>query len=241
MNRVALVTGASGGIGSAIAASLAEKGYALCLQYRSDWESVERLAASLPAGTQYMTYACDLTDDEATRSMLTAMHQRLGKAVLVVHAAGIAPKQMLFSDTDDRMMRDVFETDVYAVLRLTRLLLEDLRSTGGAVIVLSSMWGRVGASCEVLYSAAKAALIGFTKALAKELAPSGVRVNCIAPGWIDTKMNAHIDAASVEAFREETPLERLGTPKDIADAVNYLAEASFVTGQVLSVDGGIVI
>ena len=121
------------------------------------------------------------------------------------------------------------------------MLLDDLREMGGSVVTISSAWGVTGASCEVLYSTAKAALIGFTKSLAKELAPSGVRVNCVAPGFIRTKMNAHLDAAAIEAFRLNTPLERLGTPEDVAEAVRYLLHSPFVTGQTLSVDGGIII
>ena len=123
-------------------------------------------------------------------------------------------------------------------MRLTRELYDDLRDNAGSVVNLSSIWGVSGGSCEVVYSASKAAIIGFTKSLARELAPSGVTVNCVAPGMIPTAMNAHLSDADTEAFRLDTPLGRLGTPQDVADAVFYLANAAFVTGQVLCCDGG---
>ena len=126
-------------------------------------------------------------------------------------------------------------------MRLTRLLTDDLRQNHGSIVNISSMWGVTGASCEVLYSASKAAVIGFTKALAKELAPSDVTVNTVAPGLIPTIMNANLSPEDLEAFRLDTPLNRLGTPEDVADAVLYLATARFVTGQVLCCDGGITI
>lgn len=241
MNRVALITGASGGIGSAIALTLAREGYALALQYRSNRDAIDALISDLSDGAQYAMFCCDLCDPNSVTEMVRSIHMRLGKISALVHCAGIALPQMLFSDTTDDQMQSLFETDVFAVLRLTRTLLDDLRETGGSVVTISSVWGVTGASCEVLYSTAKAALIGFTKSLAKEMAPSGVRVNCIAPGFIPTRMNAHLDAAAIEDFRLNTPLERLGTPKDVALAVRYLLESSFVTGQTLSVDGGIVI
>ena len=123
-------------------------------------------------------------------------------------------------------------------MRLTRILSDDLRCNHGSVVNISSMWGVTGGSCEVLYSASKAALIGFTKALAKELAPSDVTVNTVAPGLIPTLMNAHLSKEDLALFRQETPLNRLGTPEDVADAVFYLSQARFVTGQVLCCDGG---
>ena len=241
MNRVALVTGASGGIGAAIALRLAEDGFALALQYHTNRAAIDALIDKLPDGTAWCACACDLCDAAETERMLSMVRQRLGRVSLLVNCAGIAPKQTLFSDTDDAALRAVFETDVYAPMRLARLLTGDLRETRGSVVTISSMWGVCGASCEVIYSAAKAALIGFTKALARELAPEGVRVNCVAPGMIQTAMNAHLGAEAIEAFRRETPLERIGKPEDVAEAVAYLVKASFVTGQTLSVDGGIVI
>ena len=241
MSLVALITGASGGIGAAVARRLAEEGYAVALQYHKNRAAAEALASSLPEDTSYCIVSCDLNNSEETTVMVNTIHRYLGRISLVVHCAGIAPRQKLFSETDDAEIRNVFETDVFSAMRLTRLLNNDLRATQGTVITVSSMWGIVGASCEVLYSSAKAALIGFTKALAKELGPEGVRVNCVAPGMIRTAMNAHLSEEDMKAFRRETPLERIGKPEDVAQAVAYLVQAPFVTGQVLSVDGGIVI
>ncbi len=238
MTKIALITGASGGIGSAIAARFAASGYAVVLVYRSNRESIDRLIASLPAATDYLAVSCDLTDPDSVSDMIEQVHQRLGHVSVLVNCAGTALPQKLFSETSDEEYRRIFDTNVLGTMRLTRLLTDDLRTRTGSVINISSMWGVSGASCEVIYSASKAALIGFTKALAKELAPCGVTVNCVAPGFVPTAMNAHLSAEEIETFRMETPLERLGTPEDIADAVFYLANARFVTGQILCCDGG---
>lgn len=238
MKKIVLVTGASGGIGSAIAVKLIEAGYAVVLHYNSNRDAINRLIASFPSDATYLTVSCDLTDSEAVSRMISVIHDRLGRISLLVNCAGIAPKQKMFSDTSDSEYDTVFEANVHAPMRLTRLLSDDLRFQQGSVVTISSMWGITGGSCEVLYSASKAALIGFTKALAKELAPSGVTVNSVAPGLIRTAMNAHLTQAELDAFQSETPLNRLGTPEDVAEAVLYLASARFVTGQVLSCDGG---
>ena len=161
-----------------------------------------------------------------------------GKASVLVNCAGIALPQKLLTDTTDAEYQRVFDTNVGSMIRLTRLISDDLRYNHGAIVNVSSMWGISGASCEVLYSASKAAVIGFTKALAKELAPSDVTVNAVAPGLIPTKMNARLSPDDLESFRSEIPLNRFGTPEDVADAVFFLANARYVTGQVLCCDGG---
>ena len=191
MKPIALITGASGGIGGAIAKALASDGYALALQYRSNREAIESLIRSLQPDTPYLPLACDLNDAAAVERMIETLHRTFGRPSAVIHAAGIAPRQALFSDTDDTMLSEVFATNAFAPMRLTRMLDGDLRALQGSVVTISSMWGVTGGSCETIYSASKAALIGFTKALAKELAPSGVRVNCVAPGFVQTAMNAH--------------------------------------------------
>ena len=238
MKKIAMITGASGGIGSAVARKFAEAGYAVALVYRTNREAVEQLISFFSPETDYLSVSCDLDDSDSVSHMIEETHKRLGTVSVLVNCAGIALPQMLFSDTTDADYTQVFTTNVLGTLRLTRLLTDDLRRNHGSVVNLSSMWGVSGASCEVLYSASKAAIIGFTKALAKELAPSGVTVNCVAPGFIPTAMNRHLSAEDVEAFRLETPLNRLGTPEDIADAVFYLSHAGFVTGQILCCDGG---
>ena len=238
MNKVAFITGASGGIGSAVAKRFAEAGYAVVLQYRTNREAVECLIKSFPAETTYLCIACDLTDSAAIHAMVADIHRRIGSVSVLVNCAGIALKQKLFSDTTDEEYDRCFSANVRSMMVLTRLLSDDLRSNHGSVVNISSMWGVTGASCEVLYSASKAAVIGFTKALAKELAPSDVTVNAVAPGLIQTAMNKHLSSDELSAFCRETPLNRLGTPEDVADAVFYLAGARFVTGQVLCCDGG---
>lgn len=241
MQNVALITGASGGIGSAIARTFAKNGYAVALHYYKGRDAVQMLASELPEGTAYALLPCDLNSAAETEAMIRSLHLRLGKVGVLVNCAGTALSQTLFSETTDADAEAVFGLDVLAPMRLTRLLIDDLRETKGTVVNISSMWGISGASCEVVYSAAKAALNGFTKALAKELGPEGITVNAIAPGLIPTQMNAHLSEDDMEAFRMETPLERLGSPEDVAEAALYLAGARFVTGQILSVDGGIVI
>ena len=238
MKQIAFITGASGGIGAAVARRFASAGYAVALQYRSNRESIEALIASFPSETEYLCLQCDLTDDSAVHQMLYELHRRFGKVSVLVNCAGIALQQKLLTDTTDEDYARIFETNVHAMIRLTRLLADDLRDRHGSIVNLSSMWGIAGASCEVLYSASKAAVIGFTKSLAKELAPSDVTVNAVAPGLIPTAMNTHLSPEELHAFRSETPLNRLGTPQDAADAVFYLAQARFVTGQVLCCDGG---
>ena len=241
MRQIALVTGASGGIGSAIAAKFAAAGYAVAIQYHTNRHAIDSLIDSLPEHAEYLCLQCDLTDGSAVQSMLNELHARFGTVSVLVNCAGVALSQKLFTESTDEEYERVFALNVHAAMRLTRLLSDDLRLHQGAIINLSSMWGVTGASCEVIYSASKAAVIGFTKALAKELAPCGVTVNAVAPGLIPTAMNAHLSHSDLEAFRSDTPLLRLGTPQDVADAVCYLANARFVTGQVLCCDGGITI
>ena len=238
MNKIALITGASGGIGSAIARRFADGGYAVALLYCRNSDAVNKLVSSLPSGTDHILLQCDLTDADSVQTALEDLHRRFGSVSVLVNCAGVALPQKLFSDTTDSEYEQIFQTNVLGTMRLTRELSDDLRYHHGSVVNISSMWGVTGGSCEVLYSASKAAVIGFTKALAKELAPSDVTVNAVAPGLIPTAMNAHLSQEDLDAFREETPLNRLGTPEDVAEAVFFLAHARFVTGQVLCCDGG---
>ena len=238
MNRIALITGASGGIGSAIARQFAVGGYAVALQYFRNEDAIGKLVSSLPAGTDHILLKCDLTDADSVQAAAEDLHNRFGRVSVLVNCAGTALPQKLFSETTDREYEHVFQTNVLGTMRLTRLLSDDLRFNHGSVVNISSMWGVAGGSCEVLYSASKAAVIGFTKALAKELAPSDVTVNAVAPGLVPTAMNAHLSQNDLDAFRAETPLNRLGTPEDVAEAVYFLAHARFMTGQVLCCDGG---
>lgn len=242
---VALVTGASRGIGSAIAAALARDGWDVALGYLHNEQSATLLARQL--GEQYgvrcIAVGCDVSSPQQVEAMFAAIEDRLGEVSLLVNNAGIA-LQALLSDTTEEEWNKLFDVDVKGVFLCTRRALGPMvRAHHGSIINISSVWGLCGASCEVAYSAAKAAVIGFSKALAKELGPSGIRVNCIAPGVIDTDMNSQLDKASIDALCDETPLGRIGTPDEVAALAVFLSGkgAGFITGQVISPNGGMVL
>ena len=238
MKKTALITGASGGIGSAIAKKFAKNGYAVVLLYNRHPESIRKITDCMDDGAACLCIKCDITDAESVNEIVRMTHERIGSIGVLINCAGTALKQNLLTDTTDEDYMRVFETNVHGMIRVTRAFYDDIRINQGAIVNMSSVWGVTGASCEVLYSASKAAVIGFTQALAKELAPSGATVNCIAPGWIPTQMNAHLSEQASSAFIQNTPLGRLGTPEEIADAAWYLANARFVTGQTVRCDGG---
>ena len=238
MKKIAFITGASGGIGSAIARKFAASGYAVVIQYCRNQKSADQLIASFPDHTDYLCMRCDLRNEADVQKMVSEVRGRFGTVSVLVNCAGIALPQKIFTETTNEEYDLVFDTNVRGMMLLTRCLYDDLRRNRGSIVNVSSMWGVSGASCEVLYSASKAAVIGFTKALAKELAPSDVTVNAVAPGLIKTAMNAHLSSADLESFRNETPLNKLGTPEDVAEAIFFLANARFITGQVLCCDGG---
>lgn len=244
MRKVALVTGASRGIGRAIALQLAADGYAVAVNYctnRGAAEAVCREIADLGGCAE--AFACDVADEQQVAAMMTAVGDRLGEITLLVNNAGIAEQKLFTELTADEWHRMMAVHVDGAFYTCRGVLPAMLRRHAGCIINVSSMWGQIGASCEVHYSTAKAALIGLTKALAKEVGPSGIRVNCVAPGVIATDMLAGFDEATRSALAEETPLCRLGTAEDVAKAVSYLASenAGFLTGQVIAVNGGYVI
>ena len=240
--RKALVTGASRGIGRAVARRLNRDGFYVVLNYaRSDREARALLDElnGVPGGGGAGLFRADVSD----RAQVEAMFRSAGSVDVLVNNAGVAQRK-LFTDLTEEDWERMFAVDVTGVFHCCQAALPAMiRRKRGSIINVSSMWGQTGGSCEVHYSAAKAAVIGLTKALAKEVGPSGVRVNCIAPGVINTRMNAGLGPDDLRALKEETPLGRLGTPEDIAAAVSFLASpgAGFVTGQVLGVNGGIVI
>ena len=244
MNQVALITGASRGIGAAIARSLAPAGYRVAINYCQSEEKALALRDELIAqGADAMAVQADVSDFDAVQAMVGQVLARWRRIDVLVNNAAIA-QQKLFTDISPLEWRRMFQVNVDGAYNCLQAVLPGMISRkSGAVVNLSSMWGQVGASCEVHYSAAKAALIGLTRALAKELGPSGIRVNCVAPGVILTDMNAALGEETLEALREETPLEALGRPEDVARAVRFLAgpESGFVTGQVLGVNGGFII
>ena len=235
--KTALVTGAGGGIGAAIARRLASDGYTVV--FHSNAKGCGKMAAEAHG----IAVRADLSDQAQIEAMIADVLAQTGHIDVLVNNAGISVTGLL-TDIDPKTRRRLFDINVLAAIECARLLLPAMiRQKSGCILNISSMWGQVGASCEVDYSAAKAALIGFTKALAQETAPSGIRVNCIAPGVIRTPMLDCYDEETLQSLAEETPLGRLGTPEDIADAASFLCspQAGFITGQVLGVNGGYVI
>ncbi len=244
MRKVALITGASRGIGRAVAERFAHDGYAVAINYRRSRQEAEALVAALTAaGADAAAFEADVACEEQVRAMVDAAQRRFGAVTVLVNNAGIS-SQKLFTEITTEEWQRMMGVHVNGAFFCCRAVLPAMiREKRGRILNISSMWGMTGASCEVHYSTAKAALIGLTRALAKEVAPSGITVNCVAPGVIDTDMLAGFDEEARREMREETPLGRLGTPEDIAATVAFLAseEASFITGQVLSPNGGFVI
>ena len=237
--KTALVTGGSRGIGRAIVELLAKKGWQVAFCYREN----ESAADEVRAATGAVAYKVDVSDSKAVADMVSDLQNRFGHIDLLVNNVGVA-SQRLFTDITDEEWKNTFDVNVNGAFYATRAVLPDMiKRKSGNIIFVSSMWGVSGGSCEVHYSATKAALIGMTKALAKEVGPSGIRVNCVAPGVIETDMNAHLSADDMAALAEETPLCRIGKADEVAKAIEFLAEdgSAFITGQVLSVDGGIIV
>lgn len=242
--KAALITGGSRGIGAACARLFAQQGYGVGIVCRTAKDQAEALAEALSAlGVPVKVYVCDVAQREQVQAMTAAFLRDFGRIDVLVCNAGIA-RQELFTDITEASWREVMGVDLDGVFYCAQAVLPDmLHRKAGKIITLSSMWGQVGASCEVAYSTAKAGVIGLTKALAKELGPSGITVNCVAPGVIDTEMNGNLPQDIKDELAEETPLERLGTPEDVAQAVWFLASSAgdFFTGQVLAPNGGFLI
>ena len=240
-HNTALVTGAARGIGRAIARELSRRGYAVAINYLHSAQAAEELAEELTAaGGRAAAFGADVADSAAVAELVARAEAKLGPITLLVNNAGIAG-QALFQDVDDESWSRFLAVNLTGPRNAIRAVLPGMISRkAGCIINLSSMWGLRGASCEVAYACTKAGIIGLTRSLALELAPSHIRVNCVAPGVIDTDMCRPLGAEALADLAEQTPLGRLGTPEDIAHAVAFLAseDASFLTGQVLTADGG---
>ncbi|MBQ8228674.1 MAG: 3-oxoacyl-ACP reductase FabG [Clostridia bacterium] len=243
MKKTVIVTGASSGIGSAIADAFAMCGHNVVIGYNNSAENARILEKNLLSkGCSVASFKADVSDSVQAQALIDFAKETFGGQYILVNNAGIA-QQKLFTDITDDDFDTMFNVNVKSVFNCSRAVLPlMIHEKWGRIINISSMWGVCGASCEVHYSASKAAVIGLTKALAKEVGPSGITVNCIAPGLIDTPMNKHLDKETIADLCEETPVGRIGTPEDVAKAVLFLAEdtSSFVTGQVLGVDGGFI-
>ena len=240
MRQVAFITGASGDIGRAIAVQLAKDGYAVALGFNNNEKAANSLSAQLKeAGYEAFAVACDISDNGSIQSAVSLIGKELGSICVLVNNAGIADIK-LFTDNSFSELQKMINTDLLGAMELSRQVLpEMIRQKKGCIVNIASVWGEKGASCEVAYSAAKAGLIGFTKALAREEGPSGVRVNCVSCGFIDTKMNSSLSQEDKTAVIDEVASSRAGTPQDIANAVSFLVsdKADYINGQILRVDG----
>lgn len=238
MKKVALVTGGAKGIGSAIVKRLIIDGYKVAFTYNSSEEKALKLCSEM--GEDCKAYKLDISDSCAVKNVVDDIEKTFGEIAVLVNNAGVA-EQALFTDITDKMWHNMIETNLSGAFYCSRAVLKYMinRKTG-KIINISSIWGETGGSCEVHYSASKSGLIGMTKALAKEVGLSEITVNSVSPGVILTDMTSHFDEDTMNALKEETPLNRIGTPEDVAGAVSFLAskDADFITGQNISVNGG---
>ena len=244
MSKTVLITGASKGIGATMAIRFADKGYNVVMNYNKSVQSAIILQKSLnESGYSVTSFQANVRNRLDVDLMVKETIERFGSIDILINNAGIS-SQGLFTDLSEIEWSEVMDVNLNGVFNCTQAVLPYMiNNKSGVIINVSSMWGQVGASCEVAYSAAKAGVIGLTKALAKEVGPSGIRVNCIAPGLIETGMNSELTLEDVAALVEDTPIGRIGSTNDVAEAALFLAsdEASFITGQVLGVNGGLVI
>jgi 3-oxoacyl-[acyl-carrier protein] reductase len=242
-NKIALVTGGAKGIGAAICRQLAHDGYTLAINYNSSETAAQSLKKELSQFAAVEIFKADVSDSQQVEEMFSAIENTLGEVSVLVNNAGIA-QQSLFTDITDDMWQKMLSVNLSGVFFCCRRALKPMvNKKNGKIINITSMWGEVGASMEVHYSAAKAGVIGLTKALAKEVGLSGITVNAVSPGVIVTDMMADFSEADKEVLKEETPINRLGEPDDIAQTVSFLAssKADFITGQIISVNGGFII
>jgi len=244
INKTVLITGASRGIGSAIAKVFSENNYNVIINYLNSEKNALELEEEInEMGYSATAIKADVSDSKQVEEMIEKCVLKYGGVDVLVNNAGIS-EQKLFTDITEEQWDNMLNVHVKGTYNCCQSVLPYmLEKKQGKIINISSIWGITGASCEVHYSTAKAAIIGFTKALAKELGPSGIQVNCVAPGIIDTDMNTFLDTDETQTLIDATPLMRFGKPEEIAYAVLYLAskQANFITGQVLSPNGGFVI
>ena len=244
MEKTVLITGASRGIGRETARLFSSEGWQVAVNYNASEDAAFSLVSEIRGrGGSALAVKADVSDPAEVRAMHEAVLRAFGGVGVLVNNAGIAQSK-LFTDITDEDWDEMFSVNVKGVFNCCRHVLPSMiRRKKGKIINVSSVWGIVGASCEVHYSAAKAAVIGLTRALAKEVGPSGIQVNCVAPGVVDTDMNSGLGPGTLEELRLETPLGMLGKTSDIANVILFLAsgKADFITGQVISPNGGFLI
>ena len=242
--RVAVVTGGASGIGEAIVRALCRDGFSVAINYNSSEAQALALASELSVnGSNVITIKADVSSSSDVNKMMETVKEELGTPEILINNSGIA-QQKLFTDITDEDWNRMMSVNLTGVFNTCRAVLPFMiHEKKGRIINISSMWGQVGASCEVHYSAAKAGVIGLTKALAQEVAPSGITVNCVAPGAVDTKMMSSFSAEDKASLCEEIPLGRIGNAEEIAETVAFLVsdKSSYITGQVIGVNGGMVI
>lgn len=242
--KYALITGASGGIGAATARAFAQAGYGVAIHAHRSADKLHALAQELSNLSVPVLEVCaDLSDPVQAKTMVDNVLEKFCQLDILVCCSGLSHVGLV-TDIDPQQWKTLFGVNVDGMHYCCQAVLPHMvHRKEGCILTVSSMWGQVGASCEVAYSATKGAVIAYTKALAQEVGPSNIRVNCIAPGVIATEMNAHLSPEDLDALADETPLGRIGTPEECASCALFLASegASFVTGQVLAPNGGLVI
>lgn len=240
MSKTVFITGSSRGIGRAAAELFYENGYNVVINYNSSEEEAQRLSQKLPGS---LLLKGDVSKEKDVAEMIERAISHFGKIDVLINNAGISIVNLLEDTTLEEWER-LFSVNVTGTFLASKYAARHMiENHSGKIINISSIWGISGASCESCYSASKGAVIAFTKALAKELGPSGIQVNCVAPGFIDTDMNSDVSPEDTKAFCEDTPLGRIGTPHDVANSLLFLASegADFITGQIIGCDGGVII
>ena len=236
-SNIILISGASRGIGRQIAIDLSQTGYTVIANYNKSEQSAKELQTKFNIDT----FQADISKGTEIKQLTDYVLKKYGKIDVLINNAGISQTK-LFTDITDEDWNQMINTNLYSAFKLTQKCLPNMiHNKSGCIINISSMWGQVGASCESLYSITKAGIDAMTKSLAKELGPSGIRVNSIAPGFIDTDMNKCYSKEDVQGIISETPLEKIGQPSDISKCIKWLIKDQFTTGQIISINGGLVI